>query len=86
MLQSQSLGSSIADFCRSIVLNSTRIKEACLNCPFSSVGFEEFERCAVKLNECLSDNVRSMFIILVIGMPPATHSSAGAERLETLDR
>ena len=28
----------------------------------------------------------SMFIILVMGMPPATHSLAGADRLETLER
>ncbi len=56
VLQSQRLCRGVTDLSGSVVLNSAGIDEGSLHRPFCSVCRKELERCAVKLNECLSDN------------------------------
>ena len=56
MLKSESSGGQIANFSRTVVLDSTRVGEAGLNSPLFTVCFEELERLAIEFNESLADN------------------------------
>ena len=49
-------------------------------------GFPSSSTSAFLITGLSSPCLLSMFIILVMGIPPATHSSAGLDRLETLER
>ena len=92
LLQSQSTGGQVADLSGAVVLDSTGVGVTGFHSPQLSVLSKEGKGLAVQLYKSLADNglvstvAASMFIILVMGIPPATHSSAGARRLETLDR
>ena len=70
MLQRQRPGGQVADFGGAVVLDGAREGVARLDGPLLAVGGEVLE----------------LFIIFVIGIPPATHSSAGREMLETFER